>query len=252
MRRPASCSNARASKHTSWSARARPLEQEGSGARARERGHKSQFLANMSHELRTPLNAIIGFSEILYDGSIPIDEETSHEYLGDILTSGKHLLQLINDVLDLAKIEAGKLEFHPGKPIDLQRRRRREVLCPMLRAGEREARRIEIATEIAPAVRQLVLDGGRLKQILYNYISNALKFTPMGGRIVVRGLAEPGDRVRIEVEDNGSRIGARSGSADCSATSSRPPKARAATIAPGSSGSHSPSASSKRRAARSA
>ncbi|HEY1552866.1 MAG TPA: histidine kinase dimerization/phospho-acceptor domain-containing protein, partial [Kofleriaceae bacterium] len=95
------------------------LEQKASEL-SRASAYKSQFLANMSHELRTPLNAIIGFSEILYDGSVPVDADTMHEYLGDILTSGKHLLQLINDVLDLAKVEAGKLEFHP-EPIEVGR-----------------------------------------------------------------------------------------------------------------------------------
>ena len=79
---------------------------------------KSEFLANMSHELRTPLNSIIGFAELLHEGEVPADSPQHKEFLGDILTSGRHLLQLINDVLDLAKVEAGKLEFR-AEPVDL-------------------------------------------------------------------------------------------------------------------------------------
>jgi len=169
---------------------------------ARASAYKSQFLANMSHELRTPLNAIIGFSEILYDGSVPLDDEITHEYLGDILNSGRHLLQLINDVLDLAKVEAGKLEFHP-EPIDLSRVVS-EVLA-VLRTTSAKSQ-VDVTTEIAASVGQLVLDPGRLKQILYNYISNALKFTPPRGKVVVRALPIGADQVRIEVSDTGSGI----------------------------------------------
>jgi signal transduction histidine kinase/DNA-binding response OmpR family regulator len=169
---------------------------------ARASAYKSQFLANMSHELRTPLNAIIGFSEILYDGSVPIDDEITHEYLGDILNSGRHLLQLINDVLDLAKVEAGKLEFHP-EPIELSRVVT-EVLA-VLRTTSAKSQ-VDVATEIAPGVDQLVLDPGRLKQILYNYISNALKFTPPRGKVVVRALPIGADKIRIEVSDTGPGI----------------------------------------------
>ena len=169
---------------------------------ARASAYKSQFLANMSHELRTPLNAIIGFSEILHDGSVPLDDEVTHEYLGDILSSGRHLLQLINDVLDLAKVEAGKLEFHP-EPIELDRVVG-EVLAVLRTTSAKH--QVEVSTEIAPTVDQLVLDPGRLKQVLYNYLSNALKFTPARGRVVVRALPVAGDRVRIEVADTGSGI----------------------------------------------
>jgi signal transduction histidine kinase/CheY-like chemotaxis protein len=163
--------------------------------------YKSRFLANMSHELRTPLNAIIGFSELMYDGSVPLDDETTHEYLGDILTSGRHLLQLINDVLDLAKVEAGKLEFF-AEPIELSRVVG-EVQAVLRSASSKQ--QVTVVSEIDAAVERLVLDPGRLKQVLYNYLSNALKFTPPKGRVTVRASAV-GDRVRIEVEDTGLGI----------------------------------------------
>ncbi len=169
---------------------------------ARASAYKSQFLANMSHELRTPLNAIIGFSELMYDGSVPLDAQTTHEYLGDILTSGRHLLQLINDVLDLAKVEAGKLEFQP-EPLELSRVVR-EVLAVLRTTSAKQ--QVEITTELDPSVDRLVLDPGRLKQVLYNYISNALKFTPPRGRVTIRASAESTDRVRIEVQDTGVGI----------------------------------------------
>jgi signal transduction histidine kinase len=163
---------------------------------------KSSFLANMSHELRTPLNAIIGFAELLHDGLVSPDMPEHHEFLGDILTSGRHLLQLINDVLDLSKVEAGKLEFHP-QPVVL-RRLVHEVIA-ILRTGAAE-KRICIEAETHPAVDDLDIDPYRLKQVLYNYISNALKFTPDSGRIVVRGQPEGDGMFRLEVEDTGIGI----------------------------------------------
>jgi signal transduction histidine kinase/DNA-binding response OmpR family regulator len=169
---------------------------------ARASAYKSQFLAGMSHELRTPLNAIIGFSEIMYNGEFAVDPELAHEYLGDILSSGRHLLQLINDVLDLAKVEAGKLEFHPESVV--LTRVVGEVLAVLRTTSAKQ--QIDVTTEIDPSVEHLALDPGRLKQVLYNYISNALKFTPPRGRVVVRALPSGSDRVRIEVADTGSGI----------------------------------------------
>nr|HEX4317949.1 response regulator [Kofleriaceae bacterium] len=171
---------------------------------ARASTYKSQFLANMSHELRTPLNAIIGFSEMLFDEAVPIDDATKHEYLGDILTSGRHLLQLINDVLDLAKVEAGRVEFFP-EPLELTRIVG-EVLAVLRSVSAKQG--VEVVTDIAPAVERLVLDPGRLKQVLYNYLSNALKFTKAKGRVTVRARPEGNDRVRIEVVDTGVGIAA--------------------------------------------
>jgi PAS domain S-box-containing protein len=164
---------------------------------------KSEFLANMSHELRTPLNAILGFGELLHDGEVPPDAPQHREFLGHILKSGRHLLELINDVLDLAKVEAGKLEFRP-EPIDLQFVID-EVLSVVRPIGEGKS--IRLGASVAPDLRQGVsLDPARLKQILYNFVSNALKFTPAGGSVAVRALPEGESRLRLEVEDTGIGI----------------------------------------------
>ncbi len=163
---------------------------------------KSEFLANMSHELRTPLNAIIGFAELLYDGEVPPDSPQHHEFLGDILVSGRHLLRLINDVLDLAKVEAGKLEFRP-EPIDIERLLG-EVMAILRTSAAQKHLRFEVS--IDPSITNLVLDPGRLKQVAYNYLSNALKFTPNGGRIHVRVKPEGSALWRLEVEDTGIGI----------------------------------------------
>jgi len=163
---------------------------------------KSEFLANMSHELRTPLNAIIGFAELMHDGKVGAVPAPHKECLADILTSSRHLLQLINDVLDLSKVEAGKMEFRPER-IEVARLigEVRDIL-----RGLAAKKRIELAVEIDPALDEVVLDPGKLKQVLYNYLSNALKFTPEGGRVTVRARLEPGGRFRLEVEDTGVGI----------------------------------------------
>jgi signal transduction histidine kinase len=163
---------------------------------------KSEFLANMSHELRTPLNAIIGFAELLHDGQVPPDSPTHQEFLGDILTSGRHLLQLIDDVLDLAKIEAGKLEFRPER-VDLVRILN-EVTAILRTTTASKALTIEI--DIDPDLGPIVVDPARLKQVAYNYLSNAIKFTPPNGRVTVRARSLDGDRFRFEVEDTGIGI----------------------------------------------
>ncbi len=169
---------------------------------ARASSYKSQFLASMSHELRTPLNAIIGFSELMYDGAVPMESSTTKEFLGDILNSGRHLLQLINDVLDLSKVEAGKLELHPA-PVRLATLVA-EVLAVLKTATAKQ--HVTIETTIAPEVDALVLDPARLKQVLYNYLSNAIKFSPPRSKVFVRASAEGADHVRIEVEDRGPGI----------------------------------------------
>jgi PAS domain S-box-containing protein len=164
---------------------------------------QSEFLANMSHELRTPLNAIIGFADLMHGGTAgPIDEQ-HREFLGDILISSRHLLQLINDVLDHAKVESGTLELVP-QPLDLGRviGEVRDIL-----RGLAAARRIEIEVELAAALGSVTADPAKLRQILYNYVSNALKFTPAGGRVTIRAaLGEAGRSFRIEVEDTGIGI----------------------------------------------
>ena len=164
---------------------------------------KSEFLANMSHELRTPLNSILGFGEMLYDGVVPPDSPQHQEFLGDIIKSGRHLLQLINDVLDLAKVEAGKLEFRP-EAIDLE-----SVIAEVqsiVRAIS-VAKNVRIDASIDPVLKQgILLDPARLKQVLYNFISNALKFTPAGGAVTVRARPDGEESLLLEVEDTGSGI----------------------------------------------
>jgi signal transduction histidine kinase/CheY-like chemotaxis protein len=162
---------------------------------------KSEFLAAMSHELRTPLNAIIGFTQILYDGKVDPSSPEHQEYLGDVLTSARHLLQLINDVLDLSKVEAGKMEFHT-ETVDLPALVA-EVLGILRTAIS--TKQIRVDTTIDPDVTGIVLDAARFKQVLYNYLSNAIKFTPDDGRITVR-LEPEGASFRLEVEDTGPGI----------------------------------------------
>ena len=163
---------------------------------------KSQFLASMSHELRTPLNAILGFSELLYDGAVPPDAPEHREFIGDIMKSGRHLLQLINDILDLSKVEAGKLEFLPER---IRLRKTVDEVLGILRTTAATAR-VQVEASIAPEVDELVVDPARLKQVLYNYLSNAIKFTPEGGQVRLRATVAEGDCVRIEVEDTGIGI----------------------------------------------
>ena len=163
---------------------------------------KSEFLANMSHELRTPLNAIIGFTELMYDGKVGPISDLHKEYLGDVLTSSRHLLRLINDILDLAKVEAGKIEFRPEE-VDIAQLvdEVRDILRTLA-----AAKLLHIAVEVDPALTTVLADPSRLKQILYNYLSNAIKFTPEHGRVTIRVAAEDGDDFRLEVEDTGIGI----------------------------------------------
>jgi signal transduction histidine kinase len=164
---------------------------------------KSEFVANMSHELRTPLNAIIGFAELLYDGRVDPRSADHKEFLGHILESGNHLLGLINDVLDLAKVEAGRVEFHP---VRIDPGRLAHEVCTVLRAI---AARRGVSVRVAePELDSVETDPVRFKQILYNYLSNALKFTAPGGEVVVRICTVGEERFRLEVEDQGPGIGA--------------------------------------------
>ncbi len=163
---------------------------------------KSEFLANMSHELRTPLNGIIGFAEMMHDEKLGPVSEPHKEYLGDILVSARHLLQLINDVLDLAKVEAGKLEFQP-EPVEIGKLLREA--CDIVRtlAAKKE---LKIEIDVKPEIGSVALDPAKFKQVLYNYLSNAIKFTPEGGRIAVRALPHGPRAFRLEVEDTGFGI----------------------------------------------
>ncbi len=163
---------------------------------------KDEFLANMSHELRTPLNAIIGFTEMMYDGEVEDDPETQHEYLGDVLSSSRHLLQLINDVLDLAKVQAGKMTFYPEK-VNLEQvvGEVRDILRLLI-----QDKHLRFETEIDKTLRWAVIDPSKLKQVLYNYLSNAFKFTPDEGQVTVRIKRKGESAFLIEVEDTGIGI----------------------------------------------
>lgn len=165
---------------------------------------KSEFLANMSHELRTPLNAIIGFADLMHKGKVGPIAATHQEYLGDILNSSRHLLQLINDVLDLAKVESGRMAFRP-EPLDLGKvvGEVRDIL-----RGLAASKQIQVETEIDPTLDTVLLDPSKLKQVLYNYLSNALKFTPDNGRVNIRATPEGDRNFRLAIHDTG--IGIRS------------------------------------------
>ena len=162
---------------------------------------KSEFLANMSHELRTPLNAILGFSEILKDNLVELSEDQRHECLENIHASGKHLLELVNDVLDLSKIEAGRMElaydrFQVGNAV-------REVHNVIRSLSER--RDIDLAITVEPDDLETRADKSKFKQILYNLLSNAIKFTAQGGRVWVAARPENGWLV-VDVGDTGVGI----------------------------------------------
>lgn len=165
---------------------------------------KSDFLANVSHELRTPLNAVMGFSEIIRDGMAGPVMDEQKEYLNDIIESGQHLLDLINDILDLSKIEAGKMELEASE-FDLKELIERSLIMFKEKAFKHK---IEAGTDIGDEIGPIVADERRLKQVLFNLLSNAFKFTPDGGRVTVRARKVPGEPAQIEcsVEDTGIGI----------------------------------------------
>lgn len=163
---------------------------------------KTLFLANMSHELRTPLNAIIGFAELLESGAVPPESPKHGQFLGHISNSGQHLLRLINDVLDLSKVDAGKLAFTP-QTIDLA-----ATLADVqaqLQTGLAD-KQLRLVAQIDPNIGPVTIDPGRFRQVLYNYLSNAIKFTPEAGTIAIRVLPAGPERFRVEVEDSGIGI----------------------------------------------
>ena len=162
---------------------------------------KSEFLATMSHELRTPLNAIIGFSEVLRDGMVGELEATQRGYVDEIFSAGGHLLSLINDILDLSKVEAGRMVLEPTSV----------HLPDVLRAGiavVREAAQrgeVSLVLEVDEALPPVFADARKLTQIVYNLLSNAVKFTQPGGRVALRGQVAD-DQCVIEVQDTGIGI----------------------------------------------
>jgi signal transduction histidine kinase len=163
--------------------------------------HKSEFLANMSHELRTPLNAIIGFSQVLRDEMVGGVNEKQAEYLDDIISSGNHLLSLINDVLDLSKVEAGQVELEVH-PFSLREALERGVVMVRERATEDGVR---VAFVADPEVDVVAGDERRIKQVIFNLLSNAVKFTPAGGEVDVSATRANGE-VRVSVADTGPGI----------------------------------------------
>jgi signal transduction histidine kinase len=165
--------------------------------------HKSEFLANMSHELRTPLNAVIGFSEVLIEKMFGEINPKQEEYLQDILSSGKHLLSLINDILDLSKIEAGRMELE-AQPFDLP-----AALDNALTLIKERAARNSIGLEVHvdPRIGEILADERKVKQVLLNLLSNAVKFTPEGGKIIMSAVMN-GEAVAVSVADTGIGIAA--------------------------------------------
>jgi signal transduction histidine kinase len=163
--------------------------------------HKSEFLANMSHELRTPLNAILGFSEVLAERMFGEVNDKQAEYLQDILSSGRHLLSLINDILDLSKVEAGRLELELGRfylPTALDN--------ALTLVRERATRHgITLTQTVDHRIGDIIADERKVKQILLNLLSNAVKFTPEGGRVGLTATAGDG-AITIAVSDTGIGI----------------------------------------------
>jgi signal transduction histidine kinase len=163
--------------------------------------HKSDFLATMSHELRTPLNAIIGFSEVLQEQMFGELNERQLAYVNDVLEAGRHLLSLINDVLDLAKIEAGRMD------LDLSKVAIPDLLRSALSMHSERADRagIELNLNTQPDEIRITADERRVRQIVFNLLSNAIKFTPPEGRIDITALVDNG-RLEVAVADTGPGI----------------------------------------------
>jgi len=163
--------------------------------------HKSQFVASVSHELRTPLNAIIGFSDVLLDPSLEVSEEKRSRFLTHILNSGKHLLALINEILDLSKIEAGHLE------LELEKTALGDVLHAAVSVLKPLATKkaIELQIETDGKIPRVSMDSARIQQVVLNLVGNSIKFTPEGGQVRLRASACD-QFVRVEIEDTGPGI----------------------------------------------
>jgi len=165
---------------------------------------KSEFLANISHEFRTPLNAILGFAEILREKPGSLTNDKGRRYAENIITGGKNLLNMINDLLDLAKTEAGKMELHIEKTSVPQ-------LCKALVASFSaltKRKKIKVKLLVDDNIPPLMTDAGKVQQILYNFLSNAVKFTPKNGRIEIRAAMADEKTARIAVSDTGPGIAA--------------------------------------------
>ena len=172
---------------------------------------KSEFLANISHEFRTPLNAILGFAQVLRDKPLLLKKEKAQRYAENIITSGNNLLQMINDLLDLVKTQAGKMELHVGETsvADLL-----EALASQFSLLTKR-KKIKVALLLDPDLPTLLTDVGKVQQILYNFLSNAIKFTPPSGRIEIQAqypspaskdTGRDAQMIRFAVTDTGSGV----------------------------------------------
>ncbi len=164
---------------------------------------KSSFLANMSHELRTPLNAVIGFSELLEQEIFGTLTDKQRSYVGNVLISGRHLLQLVNDILDISKVEAGRMDLicewtHLGSVVDIVRS---VIQAQAAKKG------INLEVSISKTLPEIYVDPGRIKQVLYNLVSNGIKFTARGGTVRLSAHRED-DQIVVEVADTGVGISA--------------------------------------------
>jgi signal transduction histidine kinase len=180
----------------------REIEDKGRALESANR-HKSEFLANMSHELRTPLNAIIGFSEVLRERMFGDLNAKQAEYVSDIHASGEHLLSLINDILDLSKVEAGRTELDIA-PFNVPQALENAMILIRERAMRRS---VKLELTIDAGIGEITGDERKFKQIMLNLLSNAVKFTPQGGRVGVHA-ARSGAELRIAVSDTGAGISA--------------------------------------------
>jgi protein-histidine pros-kinase len=163
---------------------------------------KSEFLSNMSHELRTPLNAVIGFSEFLMDEKAGPLNQRQREFLNDVLQSGRHLLQLINDVLDLAKVEADRMELFPelfSVPKALAE------ICAVIEALAQK-RHVTVLCAVSAELDQVTLDLKKFKQVLFNLLSNAVKFSHPGGKVQITARRRESGRMELCVRDHGIGI----------------------------------------------
>ena len=163
---------------------------------------KDEFLANISHEFRTPLNAILGFAQLLREKPEILKEDRAQKYAENIITSGNRLLNMINDLLNLAKMQAGKMGLHIEQTS-------LDQLCRAAMAAfslETRQKRIKVKLQVDENIPPLVTDAGKVQQILYNFLSNAVKFTPSRGRIEVRGKMLDERMVRVSVTDTGCGI----------------------------------------------
>ena len=164
--------------------------------------NKSEFLANMSHELRTPLNAILGFSEVLKEQMFGEVNDKQLEYLGDIHSSGQHLLALINDILDLSKIEAGRMELELSR-FNLEALLENALVLVRERAGRHG---LTLRLDVQAGVDEWVADERKIKQVVINLLSNAVKFTPAGGSVTLRARRVDASGVEVAVIDTGVGI----------------------------------------------